>query len=68
MKKMLVLASAVLVLAACAERAEDAPMVDSMPAATMDADMDTAGMMADTMMTDTTMADTMMAGDTAHQM
>ena len=44
--------------------ADDAPMVDTTPAATQEPMMaDT--MMADTMMMDTTMADTM-ARDTAH--
>lgn len=67
MKKMLVLASAVLVLAACEQQgADEAPMVDSAPSATVEP-MDTTTMPADTMMADTTAADTM-ARDTAAQM
>lgn len=65
MKKMLMLA-AVLTLAACEKKAEEAPMADSVPAM---APADTAAMMpADTgMMADSAAADTM-ARDTAHQM
>ncbi len=68
MKKTLVLAAAVLVLAACEQRAADEdPMVDSAPAATMTADTMMTDTMSDTMSMDTTMADSM-PRDSAHQM